>query len=80
MKDTVLSQLSVQQPISLPRCYIHQAGRSEDGESIAIQPCQNIKTVQLALAHQHHTRRNDSLQSPQRDQKLTFELCSVLTF
>ena len=64
----------------LPPRYVHQARRSEDSQPVAIQPCQNIKTVQFALAHQHHAHRNDSLQSPQRDQKLTSELCSVLTF
>src|SRR5450755_3794917 len=45
-----------------------------------VQPCQNIKTVQLALAHHHHAHRNDSLQTPKKEQKLTSLLCSVLTF
>ena len=57
-----------------------QFGGRACGQSVAIQPCQNIKTVQLALAHHHHAHRNDSLRTPKKEQKLTSLLCSVLTF
>src|SRR5258708_565839 len=40
----------------------------------------NLSPVQLALAHHHYAHRNDSLQTPKKEQKLTSLLCSVLTF
>ncbi len=72
--------IPAQQPIRLPRRYIHKSGRDSNAQLATIEPRQNIKTIQFALAHQHHAHRNDSLQSPKRVQKLTSELCSVLTF
>src|ERR1700722_7985616 len=44
-----------QQPIRLPWRYRHQLSSCSSRQSVAVQPRQNIKTVQLALAHHHHS-------------------------
>jgi hypothetical protein len=56
-------------------------GRHQGCQPTAIEPRQDINPIQLSLAHQHHTHRIRSLQTSRpRGRRLTFQLCSVLTF
>jgi hypothetical protein len=73
--------VSLQQPMGLPQADPHQIGRRHGRQPTAIEPRQDINPIQLSLAHQHHTHRIRSLQTSRtRGGRLTFQLCSVLTF
>jgi len=71
--------VALQQPMRLSRRQLHQIGRRRSRQTASIKPNQNLNPIQLSLAHQHYTHRIPSLQTP-TGQRLTFQLCSVLTF
>jgi hypothetical protein len=73
--------VSLQQPMGLPPGEPHQIGRRRGRQPTAIEPRQYINAIQLSFAHQHHTHRIRSLQTSRPGgRRLTFQLCSVLTF
>jgi hypothetical protein len=73
--------VSLQQPMRMPQGEPHQNGRRSDRQLTTIEPRQYVNPLQLSFAHQHHTHRIRSLQTSQPGgRRLTFQLCSVLTF
>jgi hypothetical protein len=58
----------------------HQIGRRRARQPTTIEPRQYINAIQLSLAHQHQTHRIRSLQTSPGGRRLTFQLCSGLTF
>jgi hypothetical protein len=54
--------------------------RDRSREPVAVQPCQDIKTVQLALLINTKPIETIASKLPKKEQKLTSLLCSVLTF
>lgn len=80
-KGTIVLRKKISRGEGLPLGKAHQIGRRRGRQPTAIEPRQNINPIQLSFAHQHHTHRIRSLQTSRpRGRRLTFQLCSVLTF